>query len=152
MMDERTILLDESTGLYVGWYFWLRVLDEVNRSTRYGVPFALLLLDINAAPSMPPRQVEEAAGTVRKAVRATDLAGRIGPGRTGVLLPHQDVASAALARARIVGSLDGLSPRGFAWEARLLCYPGDGAEISRLLAGPGVRASDTLAADVGESA
>jgi hypothetical protein len=45
-VDERWILLDRETGLHVGWYFWLRLLDEVGRSDRYGNPFGLLLIDV----------------------------------------------------------------------------------------------------------
>lgn len=147
MMDERSILLDESSGLYVGWYFWLRVLDEVNRSARYGTPFALLLLDLNLAPGTASRQVDEAAFGVRKVVRTTDLGGRLSIDRVGVLLPHQDVASAEKARERILSGLGRRSPRGTTWESRLLCYPGDAAEISRLLAGPGAHAGVSPASE-----
>ena len=44
-MDESWVLIDANSGLHVSWYFWLRVLDEVNRAARYGAPFSLLLLD-----------------------------------------------------------------------------------------------------------
>jgi len=132
-MDKSWILLDESTGLHVGWYFWLRVLDEVNRAARYGAPFALLLMEIDTPPACPARSVDEAASLVSDAIRSTDLGGVIGAGRVGVLLPHQDVDAAQLARDRILERLDAASPRGIRWEARLLHYPGDGAEISNLL-------------------
>ena len=132
-MDKSWILLDESTGLHVGWYFWLRVLDEVNRAARYGAPFGLLLLEIGTLPACPARAVDEAASRVPDAVRSTDLGGMIGAKRVGVLLPHQDVDAALLARERILERLDAASPKGVRWESRLLHYPGDGAEISNLL-------------------
>src|SRR3990172_13434461 len=110
-MDKSWILLDESTGLHVGWYFWLRVLDEVNRAARYGAPFALLLLEIGTPPACPARSVEEAAGRVPDAIRSTDLGGMIGAARVGVLLPHQDVNAAELARQRILERLDATSPK-----------------------------------------
>jgi len=132
-MDETWILIDEDTGLHVGWYFWLRVLDEVNRSTRYGAPFALLLLEACALPGSPPRLVQETAGRVPGAIRSTDLGGLVGVGRVGVLLPHQDVAQARCAEQRIIERLGKSTPREIRWERRLLCYPGDGAKISNLL-------------------
>jgi GGDEF domain-containing protein len=133
LMDKSWILLDEGTGLHVGWYFWLRVLDEVNRAARYGAPFALLLLEIDTLPACPARTVDEAASRVPDAIRSTDLGGMIGAGRVGVLLPHQDLEAAMLARQRILERLDASSPKGIRWESRLLHYPGDGAEISHLL-------------------
>jgi GGDEF domain-containing protein len=132
-MDKSWILLDESTGLHVGWYFWLRVLDEVNRAARYGSPFALLLLEIGTLPACPARTVDEAASRVPDAIRSTDLGGMIGAARIGVLLPHQDVEAAQVARQRILERLDAASPKGVRWDSRLLHYPGDGAEISKLL-------------------
>jgi hypothetical protein len=152
-MDESWILLDDNTGLHVGWYFWLRVLDEVNRSTRYGAPFALLLLEVDAQPGSPVRLMEEAASRVPGAIRSTDLGGLVGVGRVGVLLPHQDVAAAETAKLRIMDRLDKHSPKGIRWEARLLCYPADGAEISNLLtsgwydrrSGDGVQSIERLA-------
>lgn len=132
-MDESWILLDDSTGLHVSWYFWLRVLDEVNRSTRYGAPFALLLLEADAQPGSSARLIEEATSRVPAAIRSTDLGGLVGVGRVGIVLPHQDVAAAEAAQRRILDHLGQTVPRGVRWEARLLCYPGDGAEISNLL-------------------
>lgn len=132
-MDESWILLDDSTGLHVGWYFWLRVLDEVNRSTRYGAPFALLLLEVDAQPGSSARLIEEATSRVPAAIRSTDLGGLVGVGRVGIVLPHQDVTAAEVAKHRILDRLGQGVPRGARWEARLLCYPGDGAEISNLL-------------------
>jgi hypothetical protein len=57
-MDESWILIDQETGLHVGWYFWLRVLDEANRSARYGHPFGLVLLEAEARAGTPQRVVD----------------------------------------------------------------------------------------------
>lgn len=133
VVDKSWILLDEGTGLHVGWYFWLRVLDEVNRAARYGAPFALLLLEIMTPSGCPARAADEALGQVPDAIRSTDLGGVIGDRRVGVLLPHQDVEAAQFARQRILARLEAASPRGVSWESRLLHYPGDAADISNLL-------------------
>jgi GGDEF domain-containing protein len=133
-MSERWVLLDQETGLHVAWYFWLRVLDEVNRSARYGAPFALLLLTAEHRPDAPRRSVVEAAASVPACIRSTDLGGRIGAGRVGVLLMHQEAESARSATERILGRLEGGTRKpSFDWSARLLCYPEDAAEISNLL-------------------
>ncbi len=132
-MDETWILIDPNTGLHVAWYFWLRVLDEVNRSVRYGAPFALLLLEPESESGPASAPLIEAAGRVPGAVRSTDLAGIVGWVRVAVILTEQDVAAADSARQRILERLEQTSPEGIRWNARLLCYPEDGAEISNLL-------------------
>jgi hypothetical protein len=132
-MDESWILIDKDTGLHVGWYFWLRVLDEANRSARYGHPFGLVLLEAEPKPGAGQRAVDEAFSRVPGAIRSTDLGGVLGNGRIGVVLPHQDVPSAESATQRIIERLAASNPGGVVWHARLLCYPGDAAEISNLL-------------------
>lgn len=133
-MEQMWILIDGGTGLHVAWYFWLRVLDEANRSTRYGTPFGLLLLE--AEPSRGGhslKHLEEAAATVPQAIRSTDLGGIVAPGRVAVLLTHQDAESAQQARDRIIERMGGASANGVRWTPRLLTYPEDAAEISMLL-------------------
>lgn len=132
-MDERWILIDEETGLHVSWYFWLRVLDEVNRSARYGAPFGLLLLEATAAPGSHRRAVEQAAAALPAAIRSTDLGGILGDARAGIMLTHQDATSAETAAQRILERIEHGKPHGVTWEWRLLTYPHDGAEISQLL-------------------
>ena len=131
-MDKRWILVDRDSGLCMGWYFWLRVLDEVNRSARYGAPFGLLLLDAHAPEGASRHAVDEAVSAITGAIRATDLGGLLGRGSAAVLLPEQGAGSAAAATSRI---LERLKPRsgGVTWTQRLLSYPGDAAEISHLL-------------------
>ena len=130
-MDESWILIDSDSGLHVGWYFWLRVLDEANRSARYGHPFGLVLLEAEPKPGATQRALAEATSRVPAAIRSTDLGGLLGVGRAGIVLPHQDVASAEAATGRIIDRLE--NAPAVVWHARLLCYPGDAAEISNLL-------------------
>jgi GGDEF domain-containing protein len=134
-MDQQWILIDEQTGLHVPWYFWLRVLDEVNRATRYGSPFALLLLEgqVETPNARPQRQLEEASAAVPPAIRSTDLGGIIAPGRVAVLLTHQDAESAEQARDRILERMAANPAPGVRWLPRLLTHPEDAAEISFML-------------------
>src|SRR4051812_20583017 len=101
-MDERWVLIDPNTGLHVGWYFWLRVLDEANRATRYGIPFGLMLLEAADAERLTDRALEEAMAHVPAVIRSTDLGGAIAPGRVGLVLPHQDEEALVQAHTRIV--------------------------------------------------
>ncbi len=133
-MEQMWILIDERTGLHVAWYFWLRVLDEVNRSTRYGTPFALLLLEGEIAePTGRSRQLDDSAATVPQAIRSTDLGGTIAPGRVAVLLTNQDEDSAELARDRIIERMEAAGLQGVRWVTRLLTHPSDAGQISHLL-------------------
>jgi hypothetical protein len=132
-MDETWILIDGNTGLHVGWYFWLRVLDEVNRSDRYGSPFGVLLLEAVRGKTRRRQAIDEALACVPPVVRSTDLAGAVGAGRAGVLLTEQPPDGATVAKGRIIERLAASTPAGVAWRSRLLCYPRDAAEISELL-------------------
>ncbi|HXK32665.1 MAG TPA: GGDEF domain-containing protein [Dehalococcoidia bacterium] len=132
-MDETWVLIDPRTGLHVRWYFWLRVLDEVNRSTRYGDPFGLLILEAATSRRAGEKLLDEAASAVPATIRSTDLGGRLGPGHVGVLLTHQDEASARQARDRILLRLAHDTPSGVTWRSELYSYPEHAAEISKLL-------------------
>jgi GGDEF domain-containing protein len=134
-MDQSWILLDPSTGLHVAWYFWLRVLDETNRATRYGMPFALLLLEADPGALDGARarsKGAETVGLIPPTIRSTDLGGFISPGRAAVLLTHQDAESAEQARDRFLQRLSTSSPE-VRWIAQLLSFPADAADISHLL-------------------
>jgi hypothetical protein len=133
-MDERWVLVDLNTGLHVGWYFWLRVLDEANRAARYGIPFGLCLLEAGPeSDKAPERVLEDAMSLVPAVIRSTDLGGALGAGRVGIVLPHQDEAAVEQARTRILAKLEAAHAQGIVWTARMLSYPRDAAEISNLL-------------------
>ena len=136
-MNQSWVLIDTSSGLHVAWYFWLRVLDEVNRATRYGAPFGLLLLEAEVGPGKPARLADEGITHIPAAIRSTDLGGALGPGVAGVLLPHQDAEAAVTARARILERIDETCPASVGWRATLFCYPEHAAEISNLLTSGG---------------
>lgn len=139
-MEESWILIDKDTGLHVRWYFWLRVLDELNRSGRYGAPFALLLLEAEADASAGQHGLGAAAARVPAAIRSTDVGGVLGDGKAAVLLLEQDIDGAEQAAERVLRRLAEAAPRT-RWTHRLLCYPRDGGEISSLLTEGTVRAA-----------
>ncbi len=133
-MEETWVLLDANTGLHVAWYFWLRVLDEVNRAARYGAPFGLLLLEADVAANAPAKLATDATSYLPATIRSTDLGGLLGPGQVGVLLTHQDSESAEQARDRVLERLArGGCPPAVRWKSQLLTYPNHAAQISYLL-------------------
>ena len=152
-MDESWVLIDANSGLHVSWYFWLRVLDEVNRAARYGAPFSLLLLDAEVPIGKPSKLVDEAVSCVPATIRSTDLGGVLGRGTAAVLLTHQDAQAAYIARTRILERLTVACPREVRWHTQLLCYPEHGAEISNLLTGGWAeRHAAPAPSDIGRSA
>lgn len=145
-MNDRWILLDRETGLHVGWYFWLRVLDEVNRSSRYGSPFGLVMMEAELDPGTPRRALDEASGRVPAAIRGTDLGGLLGPGRVGLMLTQQDLESAIVATQRVRERLERDGVPGVTWRLRLYTYPEQAAEISQLLTGATPESEQALTA------
>ena len=142
-VDERWILIDRQTGLHVGWYFWLRLLDEVGRSDRYGTSFGLLLLEAGGEAASSTRAAHEALARVSAVIRGTDLGGVIAPDRAGVILTQQEPEQAEVGLKRIVGLLESGSPVGVNWNAELFCYPRDAAAVTHLLT---QRSPETLSA------
>lgn len=132
LVSDTWILIDQETGLHVGWYFWLRLLDEVNRSSRYGSPFGLLLMEAEQR-SAPRRVIDEESSKVADAIRSTDLAGRLGDGRVGVILFEQDAEGAETAKTRILERLAEHASGAISWRPSLYCYPNDAFAISNLL-------------------
>jgi hypothetical protein len=119
----------------VGWYFWLRLLDEVGRSDRYGSSFGLLLLDVREEPGAPRKSLHEALARVPAVIRGTDLGGLIGANRAGIILTQQEpeAAEGGLRRIRILSLLEPAAPEGVSWAPELLCYPRDAAAVTHLL-------------------
>jgi hypothetical protein len=70
---------------------------------------------------------------VADAIRSTDLAGRLGDGRVGVILFEQDAEGAETAKQRIIERLAERSTAALSWRTELYCYPGDAFAISNLL-------------------
>jgi len=129
-VDKNWILIDPETGLHVGWYFWLRVLDEANRSARYGNPFGLLMLDGDFS-GLNEREQQEMLSSVSRAIRSTDIAGRLSHSKAAVILLEQDQQSAVAAVERICKRLAAATRTR--WTTRLYCHPEDAAAISNLL-------------------
>src|SRR5208282_3107021 len=85
---------------------------ELNRARRYGLPLALVLLDLHRFKEVNDKHghhrgdevLTAAATTLRKALRTSDSAFRIGGDEFALLLPQTDPAQ-ALALSRRVGTV-----------------------------------------------
>jgi diguanylate cyclase (GGDEF)-like protein len=110
--DELKILqvnavTDPLTGLYNRRLFGEGFEKELNRARRYGLPLGLVMLDLHRFKEVNDKHghpggdevLRAAATTLKKALRTSDSAFRIGGDEFAVLLPQTD-ADAALALSR----------------------------------------------------
>jgi diguanylate cyclase (GGDEF)-like protein len=110
--DELKILqvnaaTDPLTGLYNRRLFGEGFEKELNRARRYGQPLGLVMLDLHRFKEVNDKHghpggdevLRAAATTLKKALRTSDSAFRIGGDEFAVLLPQTD-ADAALALSR----------------------------------------------------
>ncbi len=109
---QLNAVTDPLTGLYNRRLFGESFEKELNRARRYGSPLGLVLLDLHRFKEVNdqhghPRGDEvlrAAAATLKKALRTSDSAFRIGGDEFALLLPQTDAAQ-ALALSRRIGSV-----------------------------------------------
>ena len=106
-------LLDDLTGLYNRRYFYLRLDEEIKRSSRYGRPFCLLLMDLDNFKLINDsfghlrgdRVLAEFARLLRESVRETDIACRYGGDEFALILPETDRKSSLKVANKIMEAL-----------------------------------------------
>ncbi len=109
---QLNAVTDPLTGLYNRRLFSEAFEKELNRARRYGQPLGLVILDLHRFKEVNdkyghPRGDEvlrAAATTLKKALRTSDSAFRIGGDEFSLLLPQTDAAQ-ALALSRRVGTV-----------------------------------------------
>jgi diguanylate cyclase (GGDEF)-like protein len=98
---------DSLTGLYNRRIFNESFERELNRAKRYGLPFGLVMMDMHRFKEVNDKHghprgdevLRVAAGTLKKALRTSDLAFRIGGDEFALILPQTDaLQSVALSR------------------------------------------------------
>ncbi len=110
---ERMAVTDGLTGLYNHKEFQKRLAEEVERGTRYGKEFSLLMIDIdhfkvfNDTHGHPTGDaiLKEIVKITRKCIRTVDIAARYGGEEFAVILPETNAEGAKTVAERIQQSM-----------------------------------------------
>ncbi|MCU1241340.1 MAG: hypothetical protein JWO71_2066 [Candidatus Acidoferrum typicum] len=149
--DELKILqlnavTDPLTGLYNRRLFSETFDKELNRGRRYGSPLGLVVLDLHRFKEVNDKHghprgdevLRAAAATLKKALRTSDFAFRIGGDEFALLLPQTD-AEQALALSRRVETVfaEMLQPLqliiGVSMDHGVATFPQDGEQTDQLI-------------------
>ena len=109
---QLNAVTDPLTGLYNRRHFTESFDKELNRARRYGSPLALVMLDLHRFKEVNDKHghprgdevLRTAATTLKKALRTSDYAFRIGCDEFALILPETDAAQ-ALGLSRRVGTV-----------------------------------------------
>jgi diguanylate cyclase (GGDEF)-like protein len=143
---QLNAVTDPLTGLYNRRLFGETFEKELNRARRYGLPLGLVILDLHRFKEVNdkyghPRGDEvlrTAASTLKKTLRTSDSAFRIGGDEFALLLPQTD-AEQALALSRRVETVFGemLQPLqlavGVSMDHGVATFPQDGEHADQLI-------------------
>jgi diguanylate cyclase (GGDEF)-like protein len=149
--DELKVLqlnavTDPLTGLYNRRLFTETFEKELNRGRRYGSPLGLVVLDLHRFKEVNDKHghprgdevLRAAAATLKKALRTSDFAFRIGGDEFALLLPQTD-AEQALALSRRVETVfaEVLQPLqlivGVSMDHGVATFPQDGEQADQLI-------------------
>lgn len=111
-------------------YLEQRLLEEVDRSRRYGRAFSLLVFEGEERRRPPaPEETSRTLDGIRSTIRASDIVGVYAPGTLVALLVETDAPGAGSALTRAVERLPEGSGR---WYVTAMTYPDDWSVIGRL--------------------
>ena len=137
---------DPLTGLYNRRLFAESFEKELNRARRYGLPLGIVILDLHRFKEVNDKYghprgddvLRAAAATLRKALRTSDSAFRIGGDEFALLLPQTDAAH-AMALSRRIGTVfeETLRPLQLAFSVAMdngvATFPQDGDQSNQLI-------------------
>src|SRR6266478_831945 len=143
---QLNAVTDPLTGLYNRRLFGETFEKELNRARRYGLPLGLVVLDLHRFKEVNDKHghprgdevLRSAAATLRKALRTSDSAFRIGGDEFALLLPQTD-AEQALALSRRVETVfaEMLRPLqltvGVSMDHGVATFPQDGEQAEQLI-------------------
>jgi diguanylate cyclase (GGDEF)-like protein len=143
---QLNAVTDPLTGLYNRRLFGEAFEKELNRARRYGLPLGLVILDLHRFKEVNDKHghprgdevLRAAAATLKKALRTSDSAFRIGGDEFALLLPQTDAAQ-ALALSRRVGTVFGESITQFqmgvsvSMDHGVATFPQDGDQADQLI-------------------
>jgi diguanylate cyclase (GGDEF)-like protein len=107
--QERLAAIDVLTGLRNRRAFQQQIAVEISRSTRYGVPLGLLMMDVDHFKAINDghghaggdRVLSALGALLRERLRTPDIPARWGGEEFVVALPNTDLAGAGLAAERL---------------------------------------------------
>jgi diguanylate cyclase (GGDEF)-like protein len=110
--------LDELTGLWNRRMFGARLVDELARFDRFGIPVSLLMLDVDGLASVNERfecaggdeVLAQLGAHLRDALRATDLSARYADDTFAVILPGMHKTNAWVVGEKLRESIAALKP------------------------------------------
>src|SRR2546423_2552660 len=143
---QLNAVTDPLTGLYNRRLFSEAFEKELNRARRYGLPLGLVILDLHRFKEVNDKHghprgdevLRAAAATLKKALRTSDSAFRIGGDEFALLLPQTD-AEQALALSRRVETVfaELLQPLqltvGVSMDHGVATFPQDGEQADQLI-------------------
>jgi diguanylate cyclase (GGDEF)-like protein len=143
---QLNAVTDPLTGLYNRRLFSETFEKELNRGRRYGSPLGLVVLDLHRFKEVNDKHghprgdevLRTAAATLKKALRTSDSAFRIGGDEFALLLPQTD-AEQALALSRRVETvfIEMLQPLqlsvGVSMDHGVATFPQDGEQADQLI-------------------
>ena len=100
-MESKHIFLEEKTGLFLTDFFDFLVEWEIKRSFRYQNFASLLILEPDRI-LQSPSTLKTLVNLIKKNIRETDLIGRIGRDKFGILLLISDVEGSNNIASRII--------------------------------------------------
>jgi diguanylate cyclase (GGDEF)-like protein len=137
---------DPLTGLYNRRLFEEHLEKELNRALRYNQHLALIVLDLHQFKEVNDRYghpqgdllLQTAAGTLRKSLRTSDYAFRIGGDEFALLLVHSDSEQANTLARRIRANFGSAVQEmqasvGLAMDYGIAVFPGDGDQKDVLI-------------------
>lgn len=146
---KRTATVDELTGLVNRRHFEVRLIEEVNRSRRYRLPLALLMVDLDnfvhinqgIGRAGGDQVLRAAARVIRQAIRTIDLVARYSAGAFAILLPITTKPGAAVIGERLCSELRRLDlpvqpankPLAITASVGVACYPEDADSLDGLI-------------------
>ncbi len=111
---------DELTGLARRWLFDEELERQIALARRNGTPAALILIDVDGLKvvndthghPVGDRVLMHAADAMRRELRATDVAARIGGDEFAIILPEAGVDEADATARRLIAALHAIEPNG----------------------------------------
>jgi len=143
---QVSAVTDPLTGLYNRRLFAEAFEKELTRARRYGLPLGLVVLDLHRFKAVNDKYghprgddvLRATATTLRKALRTSDSAFRIGGDEFALLLPQTDAVQAlALSRRVETVFVEILRPLGLAFPVTMdhgvATFPQDGEQAEQLI-------------------